>query len=207
MMKYIVEGDINFFDELNKQGDEQDNKQDNEQDNEQDNVPLCLITNEPLTDLSVKLSCGHEFNYIPLYKEVITQKVVKNNLENCKLLANELKCPYCRKIQRTLLPYHESCEKTCPKVFGVNTLTSIIPIKLSVKLVIKSVVSPPQAQAQAHPKVTCCQLLKTGLNKGTPCGKWVSLASISGMCVRHHNLSLKVANANQAPMPTVTVVN
>ena len=32
------------------------------------NNKKCLITGEPLTEHSIKLNCGHEFNYIPLFK-------------------------------------------------------------------------------------------------------------------------------------------
>jgi hypothetical protein len=169
--KYSIEGDINFFDELDKLV-----KNNNANDSEK-----CLITDEPLSDLSVQLSCGHSFNYIPLYKEVCNQKNSKNFLEISKPSFHEMKCPYCRKIQKTLLPFHESLESICPKVYGVNSLiTNIKPTKES---------KPQVALAQ----VLCPQLLKTGANKGTPCGKCVH-ANTAGLCTRHYNLSLKLVN-------------
>ena len=34
----------------------------------------CLITGEPLTEPIVELNCGHKFNYLPLYKDVLNFK-------------------------------------------------------------------------------------------------------------------------------------
>jgi hypothetical protein len=193
--KYLVEGDINFFDELNKP--EADKIMSSTP------VPVCLITDEPLTDLSVNLSCGHSFNYVPLYKEVCLQKTGKNYLEISKLSANELKCPYCRKIQRGLLTFHESLEMICPKVYGVNASTpsAAKPAPAAKQPPAKP---SPAMMAMAHAAyITACpQLLKTGANKGMPCGKNAYLHdNTAGLCVRHYNLSLKVVN----PVPTTVV--
>lgn len=205
--KYLVEGGINFFDELNKP--EADKNASSTP------VPVCLITDEPLTDLSVSLSCGHSFNYVPLYKEVYLQKTGKNYLEISKLSANELKCPYCRKIQRGLLTFHESLETICPKVYGVNASTPSAAKPPPTAKPSPTAKPPPAAKqppakpspammAMAHAAyITACpQLLKTGANKGMPCGKNAYLhANTAGLCVRHYNLSLKVVN----PVPTTVV--
>jgi hypothetical protein len=61
----------------------------------------CLITNLPLTDNFVKLECGHKFNYIPIYTEICTSK--KDAIGKS---SKTIQCPYCRKIQNTLLPYY-----------------------------------------------------------------------------------------------------
>jgi len=37
-------------------------------------TPRCLITDEPLRRDHITLQCGHQFNYIPLFKEVLFQK-------------------------------------------------------------------------------------------------------------------------------------
>ena len=50
--------------------------------NTKDNV--CLISKDPLEKNSIKLNCGHEFNYLPLYNELIVQKRYVNNLETSK---------------------------------------------------------------------------------------------------------------------------
>jgi hypothetical protein len=76
----------------------------------------CLLTKEALNDIHVTLNCGHKFNYIPLYKEVVIQKtsagIMKSNefynngfYNSCTLRLNEMKCPYCRRVQDKLLPF------------------------------------------------------------------------------------------------------
>jgi hypothetical protein len=70
----------------------------------------CLLTKEALDDIHVTLNCGHKFNYIPLYKEVVIQKTSAGMTTNgyynsCALRLNQVKCPYCRKVQDKLLPF------------------------------------------------------------------------------------------------------
>ena len=70
----------------------------------------CLLTKEALNDIHVTLNCGHKFNYIPLYKEVVIQKTSAGMTTNgyynsCTLRLNEIKCPYCRRVQDKLLPF------------------------------------------------------------------------------------------------------
>ena len=66
------------------------------------------------------MECGHKFNYIPIYKDIINHKQKFNGLEggNGKLNMNQIRCPYCRKKQDTLLPYYE--DLGLAKVHGVN---------------------------------------------------------------------------------------
>lgn len=112
MNKYIVEGGVDFFTELYKSLDVE------EGDNDDNN--MCLITNQPLSDKHVELNCGHKFNYIPLYHDILNHKKKFNNMEGSisKLHTNEIRCPYCRKKQMELLPYYE--ELGLQKVSGVN---------------------------------------------------------------------------------------
>jgi hypothetical protein len=70
----------------------------------------CLLTKEVLNDIHVTLNCGHKFNYISLYKEVVIQKTSAGMTTNgyynsCTLRLNEMKCPYCRRVQDKLLPF------------------------------------------------------------------------------------------------------
>ena len=70
----------------------------------------CLLTKEALNDIHVTLNCGHKFNYIPLYKEVVIQKTSAGMTTNgyynsCTLRLNEIKCSYCRRVQDKLLPF------------------------------------------------------------------------------------------------------
>lgn len=119
-MNYIIEGDINFFNELNnelKKSPIQETKSDD----------ICLITHEALTDNYITLSCNHRFNYIPLYLEVLNQKNRYSSLETTHLKINEIKCPYCRTITTKLLPYINcGCVH---RVYGVNS-----PLKFCMKL-------------------------------------------------------------------------
>jgi hypothetical protein len=101
-MKYVVEGDIDFYSELY-------NSLDNKQTETQDEVPVCLITNEPLTEDFVKMACGHMFNYIPLYYDILNHKKKFNSMEvsSGHLKMNEIRCPYCRNKQEGVLPYYD----------------------------------------------------------------------------------------------------
>jgi len=91
-MNIILEGGINFYDELNNiDTDDEDEKS-------------CLLTNMPLDKNSIKLPCSHEFNFLPLYNEVF----------------NQIKCPYCRQKFDFLLP-HIRLNKDMLFCAGVNT--------------------------------------------------------------------------------------
>jgi hypothetical protein len=111
MNKYNIEGGINFFDELYKSLDNETSDLDNDK---------CLITNETLKEFYVKLECGHKFNYIPLYNDLINYKKKFNYLEcsSGKLSLKEIRCPFCRNKQNKLLPYHY--ELGLKKVNGIN---------------------------------------------------------------------------------------
>lgn len=102
MLKYNIEGNIDFYAELYKSLDQEENEHKTEEDN------LCLISNEPLTEKYVQLLCGHKFNYIPLYLDVKTHKQLFNLMEatSSRLNVDEIRCPYCRKKQKGLLPYY-----------------------------------------------------------------------------------------------------
>ena len=64
-MNYIIEGDIDFWNELNDDSEDV-NK-----------IEKCLLTNSPLSRNYIKLPCGHKFNYKPLYNEIIHSKISK----------------------------------------------------------------------------------------------------------------------------------
>jgi hypothetical protein len=96
-MKYIIEGDIDFYSELNNSGEI------NTIISPTENV--CLISKESLNDNFITLPCKHTFNYIPLYKEIILQKISGNSLETSRLSPYQIRCPYCRLIVNNLLPY------------------------------------------------------------------------------------------------------
>jgi len=113
-MKYNIEGEVDFYKEL------YDFSNDNIENNSELNK--CLITYTDLIDKFVELNCGHKFNYAPLYKDIYNYKKKFNNMEQnkFKLKINEIRCPYCRKIQSELLPYYDCLPY--PKEHGVNYL-------------------------------------------------------------------------------------
>jgi len=117
MPKYIIEGSINFFEELYKSLDEEEDIHKSEKDEK-----MCLISKQPLTENFVTMKCGHKFNYIPLFKDLYNHKKNFNNLESSsgKLNKNEIRCPYCRMKQSELLPYYENFG--VQKVMGINEI-------------------------------------------------------------------------------------
>jgi hypothetical protein len=78
---YEVETDIDFFKELKKISADKMNQlsistagsMSNVQ-SESNTEPRCLITDEKLRKDHISLECGHKFNYVPLFKEVLFQK-------------------------------------------------------------------------------------------------------------------------------------
>jgi hypothetical protein len=118
----VIEGD--FFNQLKNMLTQSEDDTVNEVN--EDNH--CLLTKEPLKNIHIKLVCGHEFNYVPLYREVIAQKTIglspNGYYTSNSLKRNEIKCPYCRNVQDKLLPYLEY--DGVKKMVGVN-----YPAKLS----------------------------------------------------------------------------
>jgi predicted transcriptional regulator len=127
MTKYTIEGNINFQEELYKLLDE-------ESDNEDE---CCQITGLPLKDKYVTLECNHHFNYDAVYKEIYKQKYEFRTYEPHTLSKKDLqkfrdsnldyfiKCPYCRNLQFTILPYYK--ELRLKEVYGINSLDKTLP--------------------------------------------------------------------------------
>jgi hypothetical protein len=117
MNKYIIEGGIDFYEELYKSLDIEETNEKTEEDNN-----LCLITNQPLIDNFVTLDCKHKFNYIPLFLDIKNHKQKFNSLEgsSSRLNTDEIRCPYCREKQKGVLPYYE--ELGLGKINGVNDI-------------------------------------------------------------------------------------
>ena len=108
MKFYKIEGDIDFYNELK-----------NEDDLSLEKEKVCLISNTPLDyNTFVTLECGHSFNYKPLFFDIMNHKKKFNSMEKIMLRSLEIRCPYCRNIQKSLLPYYENMG--IEKVHGVN---------------------------------------------------------------------------------------
>ena len=136
MVKYIIEGNIDFYEELYKSIGQETKKEELKESIEQSNKTgeddqeepfLCLISNMPLTENFVKMNCGHKFNYIPLYNDILNHKKKFNIMEHKSLKNIEIRCPYCRKVQEELLPYHKY--PGVKEVHGVNYFDPTVILK------------------------------------------------------------------------------
>jgi hypothetical protein len=129
MVKYVIEGGLNFYEELYKSFDEEQADTDASLNDENQ----CQITGLPLTDRFVTMECNHKFNYTALYKEIYNQKFIFRSYTYSSLSDADkekfddaktdyfIKCPYCRNIQFTLLPYYEDMVNI-EKRYGINSL-------------------------------------------------------------------------------------
>ena len=135
MTNYILEGGKNFNDQLMAMiCCESDDDDDTE---------LCPIDGQPLASDSISLACGHKFNYSALIEEVKRQKR-HSTLETQSQGRFEVKCPYCRTIQKGVIPHRPSY----PKISGVNW--------------------PPSRTYKGN---RCGSLLSSGKRKGQVCGR------------------------------------
>ena len=123
MTNYIIAGGVNFYEELYKSLDKTVANDTNDA-----NDDVCLITNLPLTENWVQLNCKHKFNYLPLYNDIVNHKKSFNKLERRFLKATEIRCPYCRNIQQTLLPYCENVSGV-KQIHGVNYYDENLALK------------------------------------------------------------------------------
>lgn len=114
-------GGIDFYAELYSSLDGEE---------EGDSKNVCLITDNVLTDNHVVLECGHKFNYLPLFNDIRAHKTKFNCLEANHVKINEIRCPYCRSRQKTLLPYYP--ELGLPKIVGVNKEPPVLPQRIQV---------------------------------------------------------------------------
>ena len=137
-MSYKIEGDLEFYSMLYSELNKKENiKQESKQ---------CLISKQPLDNTRIKLMCGHEFNYNPLYREIKKQKTHHNHLSIIRLKKNQIQCPYCRNIQDKVLPFKPYEGVT--KCYGVN--------------------SPPSYEMLMD---KCSYVFKSGKRKNQPCNK------------------------------------
>ena len=159
---YIIDGDadgaveFDFFTQLKNmlnqnQNGETDNNNTEDQDNQDNQDNYCLLTKDPLDNIHIKLECGHKFNYVPLYREVVMQKTTGMSsigyYQSHSLKRNEIKCPYCRTVQDKLLPYLE--------YDGVNKTTNVNqPKTLSMSVQTCSHIEYKKGKKQSS---TCCK--------------------------------------------------
>jgi hypothetical protein len=139
-MNYILPENFDFYKELNNSL---------EKDNTKTNTDICLISNTKLEkNNTVKLKCGHTFNYLPLLNDIHQSKHPSNNTyyNVYNIRFNQIRCPYCRQVQDALLPYFPDVDKK--KIRGVN-----YPLKFGMG------------------ENKCTYIFKSGKSKGEMCGK------------------------------------
>ncbi len=218
--KYAIEGGLDFYQLL------QDTTEVDYSD-----ADKCLITYEPLNETAVTLECNHSFNYLPLYKYVLNSKTKFNNMESKALKVAQLKCPFCRNIQNTLMPAPpDGVEASL--VHGVNAIeySSIKvgkccydrgegkePCQLTL---VYTAYRDNQTYCFHHRALMkkkwekedksahkCTYILCRGVNKGVPCGKVITENVGCGLCKRHVNIIDKSKQKKQQKKQPATDVD
>lgn len=159
-MNYVIENNIDFFSEIQKE---------TLNDNDNNNNNICLITRDNLLENYITLECGHKFNYIQLYKEIILQKSRIYN-RSMNLMVNQIICPYCRNKQNKLLPYIPIYNNVS-KIHGVNS---------------------PEIMCMTHRK--CKYIIKSGKKKGDYCYCNGFDSKFGTICYRHFKFLEKKLN-------------
>jgi hypothetical protein len=148
-MNYIIEDGMDFYAEINKN------------DGHEDGVGLCLISGQMLGKNHIKLPCGHEFNYVPLYLEIVSQKRKYNPYNMERLMNYQIKCPYCRNVSNKLIPFIP-VEKGVERVKGVNS---------------------PNSLCMGHHD--CSWVFKSGKNKNGSCTRTAFETECGKLCETH----------------------
>ena len=216
-IQYDVEGDIDFFKELKNIST---STAATAATAATETVKRCLLTDDELRPDAVTLKCGHSFNYIPLYKDVLFQKcstLPKNisskitalytktvnqnvqaltynssiNLETTKLHYDEIKCPYCRNVTPKLLPYYPY-----PEVNQVKYVNS--PSSLCLKGVACEYYNKFPAKVKINNK-------STGADDAKTCDACPTYNEQYGLLCRTH--MKKVSTAKPKPKPATKSEN
>lgn len=193
-VKYKIEGNIDFY-KLLQEEDEVDYNDTNK----------CLITHEPLNETAVTLECNHSFNYMPIYKYVVNCKTRFNNMEKKSLKVSQLKCPFCRNVQNTLLPLPPA-NTNATIIHGVNKIeySSIMVGKCcytggtcpstcvymayydnNTYCFNHRSIMKKKWEKEEKTKHKCTYVFARGANKGQVCGKTITKNFSCGFCVTH----------------------
>lgn len=164
----------------------------------------CLITYEPLEEYYITLECGHTFNYMPIIKEVYNQKYKFNSYETTHLGKYQLKCPYCRNIQSSLLPQSRMADnmigvnspaKYCMKLYSC-TFKNKKGVECDKNCFGKYCVHHDSQMKKLNSMNTCCRVLSSGKRKGEICG----VLTEEIYCKRHLNSQANTKNKKVAPI-------
>lgn len=127
-----------FYSELNKDDSSEISS------NQTEHEKICNISNEIADESYIELECNHGFNYEYIFNEAYKQKYIVNLKETLKLSKYQIKCPYCRHVQDTVLPGRKGYD---------NILYVNMPKKYRMK------------------KMNCSYIFKGGKRKGITCGQ------------------------------------
>lgn len=133
---------------------------------------ICLITKEELTDCSVKLVCGHTFNYLPLFLEIFSQKFSTNNFKPPKNVTTFI-CPYCRTYTGTLMPEYKKDDILFSKIYGINTYDKKYTL-------INTITGKNYYKESAHLEGGTCSMMCDSCK--VPCRNYVKLFLGDGKC-------------------------
>ena len=204
MSKYIIEGNIEFYDELYKSLTINTS---NTIENTDTSNNICQISGLQLTENHVTLECKHKYNYDTLYKEICKQKYVFRTY-NIEALSKDdyqrfreenvdyyIRCPYCRHVQFTLLPYYEN--SGCEPKYGIN---SLVKEQIDNNYLVKPFMGTNYHYSSYgytfHPGV-CCKIVEVKDGKNIFCtAKSSALVPImnKSFCVNHIRPEVKQHN-------------
>lgn len=160
-------------------------------DDVEDTCPISGIKLEP--SRTIQLECGHKFDAIGIYNEVIRQKKHPPSTETQILRKNEIKCPLCRQVQPRLLTPHSDC----PPVVGVNSPLKLCSFPHKCEYVFSKGKKTGQRcnrgcvgeHCSQHSHITpksqrklCKHIMIRGPRKGQPCG---TIVTSGELCKRH----------------------
>lgn len=152
-MKIIIENNINFKNLLQ-------NLEDSDDENDESR---CKISQNKLDKNKITLECGHSFNFITLYNELLNQKDIIINMDTNKPNYGQIKCPYCRQMNNSLLP-HVRLTNEMKFITGINS-----PENLCMSF------------------FNCNHKLKSGPNKGMNCPNNGFYIDEVCFCRKHHS--------------------
>lgn len=173
-------------------------------DDEDSNVKKCYISDEKADNTYIKLECGHGFNYGNIFDEVYRQKVLSNKKEICILKKNQIKCPYCRNIQNSLLPimkhFPEKTHINYPKRYRMKLYTCEYIFKSGKKKGMKChekceseycdkcIKRKNKQEIKNENSVLCEEILVSGKRKGDKCGKICKQQEVAycGLHIKKH---------------------
>ena len=140
----------------------------------------CLISKEELLPNNITLSCGHKFNYIPLFLEIFNQKFMVNKYKSRKGAPEYYACPYCRHQEMKILPEYNENDFHLSKIYKVNSQDPIYTLFMG-------------SEGPAYNSIPMDGVCEFKTKTGTCCNNRVKLCHVSDKhyCSRHFSVNHK----------------